>query len=98
MPVTKSEIEKYEGFRYAQKNPLTGNWLLVCKSVDQGTVGEKGKWVTICEEHNMTSTHAKLGIARMHAKYPEWCEGCQQILKEKSHIKHSIKGTTKTNV
>lgn len=82
----RKEIKSWAGFRYARRSPLTGNWLVVCKTSDHAMDDENGtaKWMSICEEHNTICTHQTLALAKDHLQHPEWCDGCQLMMELKT--------------
>jgi hypothetical protein len=59
----------------------TGTHIVICES-DQGEIDEGIPWMTVCEEHGSCVCHETLELARSWAVDPDWCEECQDLMKE----------------
>jgi hypothetical protein len=62
----------------------TGTHIVVCPSRDEVAEDEatENPWMTICDEHGTCICHETLELARSWAVDPDWCEECQDLMKE----------------
>lgn len=62
----------------------TGTHIVVCPASDEVAESECEKlpWLTICDEHSTCCQHETLGQARAWATCPDWCEECQELMRE----------------
>lgn len=88
----------YAGQRYTAKNRRSGTVISVYDAFEQGIdaagewvvtgvtpveVWKPWRWATVCEEHGAVIGHKTLWLAREWMACPDWCDECQEIMRER---------------
>jgi hypothetical protein len=76
--------ERFGGLVERRRCQLTGFLVGLYDGVQSGIESDpETPWVTVCEEHGNCVCHRTQKLARSHMAVPEWCEECQEIMKQK---------------
>jgi hypothetical protein len=80
MPRYRKGESNVPGLRERRVSKITGTTVSIYEAEAAGFDTEEGyDWVTVCEDHQRSCSHATLADARSRASSCEWCEDCQGV-------------------